>query len=103
MRLSRSEQHARQVENLETVLQYTLRPQEREAFQGMLTYLEPPDQDGSNRLLSDKQRDWLNHVLEKHQPTYLNEFSAGKVPIGNPNVVVNVGPKVLKPPGRRTG
>lgn len=99
MRSTRQEMHDRQLADLKAVLEYTLRDNEQEAFEAMYLYLK----NAAPALLSEKQVDWLQHTLEKHQPTYLNEFSAGKIPVGNPNVVVNVGPKVLKPPGRRTG
>ena len=101
MRRTRQEMHDRQLADLKAVLEYTLRDNEQEAFEAMYLYLKNA---APTALLSEKQVDWLQHTLEKHQPTYLNLFSSGKVPVGNPDdVVVNVGPKVLKPPGRRTG
>lgn len=104
MRRSIREQHVKHVQDLERVLGYTLRENEEHAFREMLHYLEPKDVALSDtRVLSRKQLDWLASVLARHEPQYENLFSSGKVPVGNPDVVVNVGPKVLKPPGRRAG
>jgi hypothetical protein len=51
--------------------------------------------------LSDKQRSWLTDTYERvvGAPRYENLVSSGKVPRGR-EVTVNVGPKVLRPPGR---
>ena len=51
--------------------------------------------------LTSKQREWAQDVLEKWEPQYTNDFSAGKVPRGK-EVVVNVGLKPLRPPTRRS-
>ena len=57
--------------------------------------------------LKEKQVSWVKGIYEKlfDVPTYLNEFSAGNVPLGTalrtPVPEVLKGPLPLKPPGRR--
>jgi hypothetical protein len=57
--------------------------------------------------LSEKQVAWVKGIYEKlfDVPTYLNEFSAGRVPLGTklatPVPEVLKKPLPLKPPGRR--
>lgn len=73
----------------------------RQAFQRMREELEG----GHRSALSDKQRSWVQGVLEKvtGTPTYENAWSAGRVPMGKPVAT----PEVLKrlpkrPPQRRS-
>ncbi len=98
MRLSRQELHERQVRDLKSVLQYTLREGEEEGFRGMLSYMQA----SNSALLSERQTSWLVSVLEKHEPRYENLVSAGKVPRGK-EVESLVRDKPLRPPTRKTG
>ena len=71
---------------------------EREAFAEMAEEFDT----GVRLVLSAKQRDWAKRVLERHEPTYENLVSSGKVPRGRevptPLALQNL---PLKPPGRR--
>jgi hypothetical protein len=49
--------------------------------------------EGKRRLLTPKQRDWVELELDKRAPTYKNLVSAGKVPIGRPVIM----PDCLRP------
>ena len=79
------------------VLDYELTDAQREMFTDFQEYLR------THLVLSRKQREVLKDVLERHEPTYENLVSEGKVPLGKPvptpAVLQNL-PK--KPPTRRT-
>jgi hypothetical protein len=91
-----SEQRKKDLENLAKVLEYELSDAQREMFTAFQEYLQ------TRLVLSRKQREVLKEVLEKHEPTYENLVSSGKVPLGKPvptpTVLQNL-PK--KPPTRR--
>lgn len=91
-----SQQRAKDLEMLAKVLDYELSDAQREMFADFLDYLQ------TRLVLSRKQREVLKDVLEKHEPTYENLVSSGKVPLGKPvptpQVLQNL-PK--KPPTRR--
>jgi hypothetical protein len=62
--------------------------------------------DGKRRLLTTKQREWAELELDKRAPSYKNEFSAGKIPIGRPVITPDVLRREnlpLRPPMRRQG
>lgn len=80
---------------LAELLEERITPAERDSFADMVEWLR----DADRRKLSEKQRAWVTKVLDRHRPTYANEWSAGRVPRGN-DVAINCGPKVLRPPGR---
>jgi hypothetical protein len=76
-----------------------LRPAVKEAFDDMLAKL-----DRFGRPLTPAQKTWVQAAIsgDRYEPeeTYKNEFSSGKIPVGEP-VVLNVGPLPKRPPGRR--
>ena len=93
--LSKEEVHAADVSLIKKLLTFELNDNEHSAFDDMHHHLQ------LRRLsaLTPKQRKWAHEVLDKWEPQYSNDFSAGKVPRGK-EVTVNVGLKPLKPPGR---
>lgn len=93
--LSKEEVHAADVSLIKKLLTFELSDEEHSAFDGIHHHLQ------LRRLsvLSPKQRKWAQSVLNRHEPQYSNDFSAGKVPRGK-EVTVNVGLKPLRPPAR---
>lgn len=93
--LTKEETHAADVSLIKKLLTYELSDTEHVAFGTMQGLL----QRSSRTVLTEKQRDWGQGVLDRFEPQYENAFSAGKVPRGK-EVVVNVGPRPLRPPTR---
>lgn len=89
------------IELLRKLLGCDIKDNEREIFEDMLDRLDDDTRNDHQTMLSVKQRDWATSLLDIHEPTYKNEFSAGKIPIGKPvptpSVLLNL-PK--RPPGR---
>lgn len=89
--------HQGDIELLTELLTYALRDDERTVFEDMHEYLVSKH----STKLSPKQRAWASKRLEDFRPTYENLVSSGKVSATS-NVHVNCGPKVLRPPPRRS-
>ena len=95
--LSKEEVHAADVSLIKKLRTLELTDEEHAAFGSM----ESARRRSEKHTLTSKQREWAQDVLEKWEPQYTNDFSAGKVPRGK-EVVVNVGLKPLRPPTRRS-
>jgi hypothetical protein len=95
--LSKEEVHAADVSLIKKLLTYELNDNQHDAFSDMSVRL----QRSAVATLSEKQRHWAQEVLDQWEPQYLNDFSAGNIPRGK-EVVLNTGPKPLRPPTRRS-
>lgn len=93
---------AKDIELLRKVLGYEIAENNRADFEDMADRLEDVSRRDYQSMLSAKQRGYVTDVLDKFEPQYSNDVSAGRVPLGRPVLTPDVLKKLpLKPPGYR--
>jgi hypothetical protein len=93
---------AKDIALIQKALGYEIPVRARSDFEDMAEKLADTTRLDYQSMLSAKQRSYVSDVLDKFEPQYSNDVSAGRVPLGKPVMTPDVLRHLpLKPPGYR--